>query len=988
MKKLIFFLVIFTFLISSIVYSETIYPNWGGLNDDFYTDELSKWNSENEDTEVADQFAIDDPYYVPLIKDLNDDGIKEIIVLGDNDLYLLKANITQGNIELFLQDAYSTGQTSETKYFSNIIVYDIDSDGYDEVIFYGIETQHYYIMNWNGTDLYDTGYGMTSPKTSWISAPNEEDSSTVIIGCGDTDGCILLYNDRSTQSAIGTRELRARQFDNTNDSAVNEVILETQSAVPDNPLFCFSRYKSVSYANDKYYYTFSNSATSNQIILASLEVNSTEQLDYDTVINNDFTSDLPNNCDQGMTWYTSPLTMDFTNSVGEEIIYGYTVDLSDNFRMIAYKQDYDKIQNYPFASEADGVLKSNPFKATLDPDSPETSVCVVGYEKNLGDFGTIDILCADEQSGELIPTDNHEFIHEFETQVEYNVSEQNFYTITAHAINTLQNDRSEYLTPYGVFSIEDLSTTSDILFCKNPASGKCDADIIYTMPLATEVAVVPVDYLNEEGKEDLIGFTDVSVFYLDDGYVNQNAYIADCTQIKPSIDATSWALHITSEDEIISLEKIAPDEFDAVHGGITAGNAQFLATNQDGDLIWVQESLNAHNNFTVNMTLDFNGIECLDGELNAYVNYSWNSNVAVDNITTQVYNYTSQSWQNMFILYPTSTSFVFINGTLTTNVTISGFQSNSTDSELPLSFRMFDTHNLVDTSFPASFFQADYFNIECNIIIQDEILSNSSNEVKIKVKAVDPDNNGIVSARAVLYAEDDNEQDTGWSGNYSSGAPININSDTGIKLRPNQTTSNSILRIYVRDSINYFNEPVYKDYQFAVTTDGDYWYESDSCVGQTQEEYEQGFTDCETDSDCEDDQYCDNEGKCITIPPSCTTSGECPEGWVCNNGECEELSELDNNAVTETVATFSLFTGIPVLLLFLIIIAVASWYIFTSETIPPRVKLPSVIIISFFLIAVGVATSMISILWLILMIIAFLAIAGVFVAGYLAVGRG
>jgi hypothetical protein len=125
---LLFVAILLSFLLSVTASSD--YPRIGGYDSDFVT-ERSIF-SENLDplTLPLTIRSFGDLKQTPLVADMNNDNLNEIIVVSDDDLY-----IYQGS-ELIFVDSYDIG-TEEP--YSNFEMFDIDMDGFLEVII-GFET--------------------------------------------------------------------------------------------------------------------------------------------------------------------------------------------------------------------------------------------------------------------------------------------------------------------------------------------------------------------------------------------------------------------------------------------------------------------------------------------------------------------------------------------------------------------------------------------------------------------------------------------------------------------------------------------------------------------------------------------------------------------------------------------------------------------------------------------------------------------------------
>jgi len=560
-KILLLLLIIF---LVPYVYSEETYPNLGGVDNDYFSEDSSLFNENLDDSEIADVVPINNGNFIPLVADLNNNGSNQIIIHAGDQIRLYYANQTNTGIELETLRAFDTPNShTDGKYYSNLLTYDIDSDGMLEVIFFSVEQNHLYILNYNISHFYDTGYNFTLPNNPQWNIGSPDDSSTIMIGCGDSNGCIILFNDRSSYTASGTRYMFARQFNSTSSNNNTQYTISSQFWNPDGPVMCLPKYKNVPYANGKYYATYSNSAGVNgNIYIIRIGLNGSFHFSHNSDLQSGY--QLPNTCYGGLTDFTSPHLMNFDIASNElEPGFAYNYD-SDEFKLKVLSYDLTSDEDYPSIQKADGILKSNPFTANAFIDSEESSLCVVGYDETQGDYGRLDILCADEQSAFSGITENTQFIHDFTTTPVYNITGLDLYSSMAHSINSKQNDRSEVLTPYGVYELEDKSKAGLLSLCY--LNSQCDADRIYNMPVTDELTTISGDFTGV-GFEDIITLTTNNLYYIDDGYVNRNAYLGYCTRIRPSPDAI-WQLHIEGNtsnqtNEVkVTVKVVDPDSSD------------------------------------------------------------------------------------------------------------------------------------------------------------------------------------------------------------------------------------------------------------------------------------------------------------------------------------------------------------------------------------------------------------------------------------------
>jgi hypothetical protein len=927
------------------VNAEIEYPSFGGYAEDYYSNDYSFFNQFVDDS-IEDVFPFTDVQFMPLVADLDGDETNEIIILADGVIAVLHAIVLPEGILFEIIDAYTTNATLAGSYWSNMLTYDIDGDSKREIIVHSQQVGHIYIMDFNGSTLVDQGYNWD---TYWNvgTPPYSADS---MIGCGDDDGCVIIYNDRNRFDTGTTRYLYANVFNTT------KVVTTTQKTIHSNvdQPYCLPKFKDLAYGNDKYYFTWG--FYPGNPYLTGLEVNSTRGIIFTNQYQSYNVMDFGNNCGRGVTQLTSPVVIDYTIDTGMEIGYGTQASLSD-FKMVIYKSNYDLIDEYPETFASPGQIISNPFVANSFIDSEHTSLCVVGYQKSYGAYGRLTILCADFQSEYSGVQNNVVFYHNFLSERDYNITATNIYSVGAHSINSIQsNQLSEVLNPYGVFELENRANASLFSLCY--LSQDCDAYIRYEMPIQEEIAVISVDYFNN-GYEDLIALSNTNLYYIDDGFINKNAYLGYCTKIQPAID-TIWQIHEQWTEQVIIADNFTHDEADSFI--MTTGKDVINSYVQTWSFDAVRHSIK-ENARRLNITYTINN-PC-DGYINKIaINSWWDSDDVAEVVTLRVFNDNLNVWEALKII-PDSASSVWQNISLPTN-----YSQYIQSGNMRLQF--VDAYG---TDGADSYLYIDYISLICDgteTIISSP--SNKTNEVRVRVKPIDPENNKV-SARVVLYQGETNVQDSGWSEDYSSGTQIPFNG-----FRPNETTLGSTLRIYYRDSTNYENEPLYEDFNFVVQGEGDTTLDSFTCEGITEEEYESGEIPCDEDSDCDGGACIENI--CTDIPDTCDSSADCPEGFACVDGDCKELPTEENNAVTDVIGELSYFSGVPMLVLFLLAILGVSIYVISTD-IPPQAKAPIIIILSFFMIGAGVALDLIGIVWLIMYIIVGVAVGAIYVGRHI-----
>jgi len=520
-KKYSIILSIILFLFSiSLVSGESTYSNYGGLNQDFYSDDSSIFNSGITTEYISSSKLLTDGGQLPFIIDLDNNGDSELFVLDDNTINLYSINQTSYGTELFLLYSYSTSETLGTNYFSNIVTYDIDQDNNSEIIFHTQGTDnHIYMLGWNGTHLFDKSSLDVSIS---YNAGTPEDSADSGIGCGDRDGCLIVFNNGNDYDTPNIRTLQAQYFNSTGTGAL--YTLRTGTAQ-----YCLPYQLSIPYGNGAYYLVYL--PWNQRATIDKISIN--ESFEVVGIRASLTTGQLgATSCGfRGITTINSPLLNNFKGSVsdGLEVSFAYQTTAT-KFRMIAMDKDLTEISSYPKLEESEGQILSNQFKSTAIKGIEGQESCVLGYDKTNYEFI---ILCASYNNGGLLTfaLTNLEFTYDFTEPPNFNLTNyHSSWSVTAHSINSVDNGLSQILTSFGIFSLEDYTEAGTLSNCKR--FGNCEAELLYQLPFSVEGGAISIDPFNSE-LEDIIYMTDNNLFYLEDGFTNQNAYLGYCTKIDP-----------------------------------------------------------------------------------------------------------------------------------------------------------------------------------------------------------------------------------------------------------------------------------------------------------------------------------------------------------------------------------------------------------------------------------------------------------------------
>lgn len=907
MKRIPLYLFMFCIITTAVTAATAEYPIWGGTEQDFYPYGLSYWNAQNEDWTIADRLPFNEGSQYPLVTELDGDAGKEIVIFYDTKIAVIEAETGSEGLEMEYAAIFETNGTSGL--YSNLITYDIDADGMDEIIIYDVDYEKMFILNYNGSHITNTGYAINIH--TYTGGTQYNVLPTTIIGCGDPEWCVMVYAQFSYLGTMTTlSKASAIGFKDTTTTTPKTIYNE---AGLNRPQVCLPAYRHLPYGNGRYYAV---TATTYGHYLHGVAVNSSGHItDIDILNPNSPGSVLEvpglsdTGCVNGTTQFTAPLVTEFDSSnTGEEVIYAYQIS-ETQYRIGVYESDLsDEIVEYPLFQAAEGVIKSNPFTADAfagNPDSKDkSSVCVLGYDSSEGVYGQIDLLCADKVSDEAGSTDNYEFRHELEETPGFNITKNQLYSPTVHSIESNQDARTEILTPYGVFKLPPTGGSE----CDD-LNKVCTMEKIWDSPLTTEHVLIPIDFF-DEGFQDIIALTKTNIYYFDDGFLNRNAYLADCSEIRPS-PTTPWKLHVAS-GEITTIEP-GYDENVATSFTYTTGKDEVgtyvLTQDLDGSAHTLKEN-GKDIQMTYTLTKTCEGAQENRIEIYGY----WPTETPSDYLTVMLYNRTSSKWVNV-TLFTYSATYKWVNETIGTDLD----QYDGAGLGILIRFADQVTSDAADTIMTIDQLKLGCYGEE----VTEYVVSNQTNKVEITAKVVDPDNLGDkVQARAVLYHGLDNAQDTGWSLEYASGTEIPLTDS--INLYPNQTITGGILRIYYRDSTNYPSlETDYTDYVFSVVASGGAHYtESSFCAGLTPEEYNESIT-----------------------PPSektCDSDNDCQAGWFCSaDGLCKDPTDRNDptNSAQTAMKEFQSWTGLPAVVIFLFIMGALVYGIVTSGNTHPIVIL-------------------------------------------------
>lgn len=481
------------------------YSNFGG---DDYTYELGR-GLFNLNLDFSDTIPIiknfDDLRLTPLVEDLDNDGINEIIVISDDTIFLYQ------NSELTFVDSYDLGSPQT---YSNMIAYDIDGDGIKEVI----------VAFTNNGTLVGVDYNGSRFQKDFTYHLNNHTDGDIVLGCRGTDDCAVFYSQRVVNVLSSNSKFIGAFFNSTDISGF------TQIYVPDPSKYetlCLPNINNLAVSDydldgDYEYIVVTSLMTSDNDDALELfwmdvdpdvvttEVYVEEDDIYEAISNQGGAS-----CSSVRTYFSPPLVMDAKDTAGLETIVAYQPDY-DEFEMQLYEADgSDSIFDiFPQVLNGDGDLVSNVFKAHVFGGSGGRDFCVIGY---FNPSQQIDILCGSKFSSETYES----YIFSYDTSVDgYNVTYLvGEYSPSAHSTQQTNNqdygeDFTEVACSYGILELD--WDSCGLL-------GYCDALRIFPNGLGRSV-LLSVD-AEQFGSEDLLAMSTTQLAYIDDGLGNEPALI-------------------------------------------------------------------------------------------------------------------------------------------------------------------------------------------------------------------------------------------------------------------------------------------------------------------------------------------------------------------------------------------------------------------------------------------------------------------------------
>lgn len=542
MKKLFIFSFLFL-LIISVCFAELDYTQLSTSNNNFrlgtglFNDVI--------DLDSKSSAVITTPRAYPLIADLNNDSIKEIIVIDNQDIKLFQGKSLTPIASLTSSFTLSTQ--------SHILVNDIDFDGYKEIIVASDDKTNLDIMEYNGTGLYLQKRIKMGGNLTKVNPGHTADE--IFINCNNNGVCLHISTESDLATSGVSRDIVALTFNATD--VINATIIDTSTL---GATFCFPKIRYMAmgdYDNDgidDFVITYKRSDSGDpdiEISWIKLRDDNSPYLAQNTVITavgNFGGFNIGQSCEGQNTerYFTSPLLLSTTGFPQLDVAVGFMIS-SNDFKIHLFDSGANFIDDFPKVQNGEGQLVSNVFKANVFDDTADVDFCVLGYEETAE---LLNLICGSQQTTHLFKTWEWDYdIGEIPLAIRHNISfDYGDITILTHTVNNKNNpiganDIDEILTSYGVFSLSETTLSFG------------DMNLIYSNPIQLpnrDAIMIQAGSENNIIYDDILALTSSNLWYIDDGFINSQARITSYT-INPCLDGvwkinTSLEITITAED--------------------------------------------------------------------------------------------------------------------------------------------------------------------------------------------------------------------------------------------------------------------------------------------------------------------------------------------------------------------------------------------------------------------------------------------------------
>ena len=540
--------------------------NESGNQDNQYQLGLGGFNSvldpDTVNTAQTTTVLVTDGRKIPLVSDLDGDGFTEVIILDGRNIEIYQ------NKSLTFVTSF-TLDTSASERFSNILLFDIDGDELREIILFAETEVELHILEYNRSVLVNqTSFNGSLSGTGALGGSN---SGEAVIKCSSVERCLMVLTDQIKSSGVGTQfnDLFAMHFNST-INAINpasRTVIDVgatgagtfclpnirhiavadydgdnggASADPSEFEFIYSNIEVEKVAEEKVNIYWIDILPNRSVQLDDINPTKTVTTRPGNLLETTGTND-PFSCDNSQNnnvnpngagnplfpgfYVSSPLVMDADPTAELETIVGFGID-PDEFIMEAFEKDGTSLGRFPatLSGDSEGIMISNVFQADIFDDSSQ-DFCLMGFNGNpTGSIeDSLSVTCGspnDLNGFGLLNLNTLEF--RFNKDELFNITQDYDTQATlAHSaeMNTA-NNIDEVVSAYGVLELDRNSAVLSGCFL----TGDCDMDLVFEhRKTANEPRVITTDAFEKFGLEDMIIFTDLNLFYLDDGASNQPA---------------------------------------------------------------------------------------------------------------------------------------------------------------------------------------------------------------------------------------------------------------------------------------------------------------------------------------------------------------------------------------------------------------------------------------------------------------------------------
>lgn len=481
----------------------------------------------------TDQFNL----YQPLVDDIDNDGIKEIIYIDFQNLYIANISNQRINVEQSFEIYSNTGY-----YPSSLTIADLNDDNIKEI--YYTKDSDVYTLEYDGNSItlnqiYNNSNAYVDPfpvacdedinKCFTITNEFTGGHLTIIeISYGMTEEHIssFLYEHETFCFIPDTLKIDDLDFDTKID-----LVFTGRSTADSGNLrgYLFRAELNSSYDAVEFYSTYE----------ASIGGSYCSQVD---ALTGEYVST--------SNMISSPYISDVIEGGSKEIVWAVVDNVNPDdrkFKIYQYSPTLTKQNTFPLLDTGNGLIVGNIFKAKVFDDT-ENSFCVMGF--NSGRNYT-EVVCGSKDTGWSGATRSFGY-----TATDILLNHASGYTHTSSQMSLQSNvysieaDSSDYfnefMTTYGV-----LKPTNSYL----SAFGFYNLERIWANPYEHS-SVLPIDY-NDDSHNELIVKNNENIIYISDGYTTLGCDEQNCAEeitINPNNNAI-WLINTSFEITIKTQEK-------------------------------------------------------------------------------------------------------------------------------------------------------------------------------------------------------------------------------------------------------------------------------------------------------------------------------------------------------------------------------------------------------------------------------------------------